>query len=109
MSRAHERAARGPAGPIDIGAIVLSHYTLEHYSAEELHSEPLTETEVAALRASMDANLAKHSPANCRARQWRWRRFVVTRGGKGVRGYAREAFIQEKGLIMIFDAQEATQ
>jgi hypothetical protein len=43
------------------------------------------------------------------ARRNRWWRFVVRHGGKGLREFARDAFLRDAGLVHRFDLEEAAR
>lgn len=77
-----------------------------HYGAP---LPPLTADELAAIGADILRMQARYGFHTRKARRWRWRRFVVANGGKGLRGAEREAFLRTSDIITRFDAVEAAR
>ena len=68
---------------------------------------PPTEAELVVIRAEADRLQELYGQQTWDARRWRWRRFVIRMGGKGLRTFAREKFLREEGIVHLFDAEEA--
>ena len=68
---------------------------------------PPTAEELAAISADILRMQARYGWHTRKARGWRWRRFVVQNGGKGLREFERDAFLRVAGLVHRFDALEA--
>jgi hypothetical protein len=70
---------------------------------------PLTAEQITAIEADLLAMQARYGWHTRKGRRARWLRFVVANGGKGLREFARDAFLRDAGLVHRFNAREAAR